>query len=136
MNKIDVEAARKKGRVLTLVVKQRWFDMYVENFKKEDYRAITPYWEIRLLKHYIGDYENPKFKDFDFVDIRNGYTNKSVVFKFEGIRIGLPNKFWSPPDFHDVLMFAIKMGDMVYTENVYPIIDKQHAERTLDENYF
>lgn len=136
MNRQDLEAARKKGRVLTLVVQNKWFDMYIENFKKEDYRAITPYWDKRLLKYYTGDYTNPIYKEFDFVDIRNGYTKKRIVFKCDGIEIKKPNPYWSPPEFHNIDFFAIKMGRMCFTENVYSDMDRVLAEKTLDENYF
>jgi hypothetical protein len=136
MNIQDVEAARKKRLVLTLVVQSKWFELYLENFKKEDYRAITPYWERRLCNDFPAPDQLRQFKQFDFVDIRDGYTKKRIVFKFDGIRIKSPNKLWAPPEFHDKRLFAIKMGDLCFTENVYSEIDRVLAEKTLDENYF
>ena len=132
----DIIVAGQAGRVLTLVVKAEWFDMYIENFKKEDYRAISPYWERRLLKFYKGSYDKPDYKEFDFVDIRKGYSKIRAIFKFEGIEMKTPNKFWSPPEFHDIIHFAIKVGEMVYTENVYSDIDRALAERSIDENVY
>lgn len=70
------------------------------------------------------------------MDIRNGYTKKRIVFKCDGIEIKKPNSFWSPEEFHNIDFFAIKMGELCFTENVYSDIDRVLAEKTLDENYF
>ena len=37
--------------MLTLPIKQKWFDMIASGFKKEEYREITPYYEARLGKY-------------------------------------------------------------------------------------
>ena len=132
----DIINAQKKGKVLVLVVKAKWFEMYVENYKKEDYRAVTPYWEKRILKHYLGAFDKPVYKEFDFVDIRRGYSKIRAIFKFEGVTMKTPNKFWAPPEFHDIIHFAIEVGEMVYIENVYSEIDNMLAKRSGDENQF
>ena len=40
----------KRGEcaILPLVLKRKWFDMIARGEKREEYRACTPYWAIRL----------------------------------------------------------------------------------------
>ena len=36
--------------MLTLPIKKKWFDMIARGIKKEEYRAVTPYYLTRLVK--------------------------------------------------------------------------------------
>lgn len=55
--------------MLTLPIKKCWFDMILSSEKKEEYRAITPYYDSRLHK-LCG---NP----FVIIRLRNGYRADS-----------------------------------------------------------
>ena len=44
-----------KNKILVLILIQQWFIMTFKGIKKEEYRAITPYWAKRLLCMENGD---------------------------------------------------------------------------------
>ncbi|MBR4620549.1 MAG: hypothetical protein IKO46_06165 [Salinivirgaceae bacterium] len=72
-------------------VTKHWFDMFASGEKKEEYRAITPYWTRRLTQPTFGG--NLKFRRFDEIVITCGYPAKGdkkrrLVFKHVGTRIG------------------------------------------------
>lgn len=68
---------------LHLVLKAKWYDMIVSGKKKEEYRAITPYWTKRIWE------KHPRILDVIF---HRGYTNETVCFSVDRIvrGIGLP----------------------------------------------
>lgn len=72
-------------RVLYLTLKKQWFDMILSGEKKEEYRAIKPYWEKRLLN-----------KEYDIVNFRNGYGKSAPQFtaKIKNIRIKEGKEEW------------------------------------------
>jgi hypothetical protein len=74
---------------LYLTLKKKWFDMILSGAKKDEYRAIKPYWDKRLNRHY------------DAVHFRNGYskTAPSMLFELCGISKGLGKKKWGAPDY-------------------------------------
>ena len=74
---------------LKLVLKKRWFDLIESGEKKEEYRAITPYWCRRILT------EDGKTKH-DQVIFYYGYAKDrpSMTFKIESIRIGQGKAEW------------------------------------------
>ena len=39
-----------KPKILYLPIKRKWFDMIVCGIKKEEYRDVTPYWLLRIVK--------------------------------------------------------------------------------------
>ena len=41
--------------MLTLPIKKKWFDMIKSGEKKEEYREIKPYYDIRFAKLGVGD---------------------------------------------------------------------------------
>lgn len=41
-----------KNEILDLVVKANWYDSIKDGYKREEYRAITPYWCNRLLYNF------------------------------------------------------------------------------------
>lgn len=54
--------------MLTLPIKKNWFDMIKTGEKKEEYRALSPYYFSRL-----GKYQGQKIE----VCLRNGYSSGS-----------------------------------------------------------
>lgn len=75
-------------------VTKHWFDMFASGEKKEEYRALTPYWAQRLTTTTNIHGLNPlQFKRFDAVVITCGYPAKGdktrrLVFEHAGTRIG------------------------------------------------
>ncbi|WP_321532293.1 hypothetical protein [uncultured Desulfuromonas sp.] len=59
-------------RILHLTLKKKWFDMIASGVKKEEYRDVKPYWNIRL--------EN---ETFDFIRFRNGYATNAPTITVE-----------------------------------------------------
>lgn len=46
----------KYSDTLHLILKDKWFQMYKDGLKTEEYREITPYWCNRLLGVFLLDY--------------------------------------------------------------------------------
>ncbi len=93
-------------KILDLVLKGCWYDMIDAGEKPEEYREIKPYWEKRLLNYEAikQDYKMLMFRrflvgkgvdpleyprGFTHVRFRRGYTNITMLFKCEGITIGI-----------------------------------------------
>ncbi len=76
--------------MLTLPIKKKWFDMIKSGEKKEEYREIKPYYDIRL-KNYIPDIGNQKiirleqgivlYPVSNYIIFRNGYKKNSPSIK-------------------------------------------------------
>lgn len=59
--------------MLTLPIKKKWFDMIKSGEKKEEYREIKPYYQVRLNeKAYIGTH---------YIRLRNGYSKSSPTLE-------------------------------------------------------
>jgi len=75
---------------ITFAVTRYWFDMFARGEKKEEYRALTPYWTRRLTQKTTG---HIRFRHFDEVVITCGYPKRGdktrrLVFEHAGTRIG------------------------------------------------
>lgn len=107
-----------------LVLKKQWFDMIAQGIKKEEYRAITPYWTRRL----VGDWQNyqyrlPKLRGtylmpfgVDRICFRNGYQKnaRQMVVEWKGLKIDTPNPSWFPEDGDPTEpLFALVLGDII-----------------------
>lgn len=107
-------------RILRLTLKKKWFDMYVDGIKKEEYRQIKDYWVNRLIEG--GDPANwtkkdgdgIQWKEFDLVEFKNGYGKNAptITFEFKGIDIGEAVPEWSDNWKGD--LFRIKVGKRIY----------------------
>ena len=99
------ESQEDFGRVLTLTMKGEWFHMIASGEKKEEYRIIKPYWNVRL--------EN---REYDTVKFRQGYRKDSPVMWVEckGIQKGgQGNPDWG----WDEECWIIKLGKILKFEN-------------------
>ena len=78
-----------RSDALKLVLKKRWYDLIRSGEKKEEYRAISPYWYRRILT------ENGQAR-YDQVTFYYGYAKDrpSMTFQIEGVRIGQGNPEW------------------------------------------
>jgi len=66
------ESQEDFGRILTLTMKGEWFKMIASGEKKEEYRIIKPYWDVRL--------DN---REYDTVKFKQGYRKDSPVMWVE-----------------------------------------------------
>lgn len=126
----------KFSDTLHLVLKDKWFQLFKEGVKTEEYREITPYWCNRLLGTIpFGldfwqielDKNSPvkmcnsfalnhllinKFglRDFRFVAFHRGYTNEKITFLLKNIRIDYGDMNLGASD---ELCFILEVGDLI-----------------------
>ncbi|MEE1119549.1 MAG: hypothetical protein U0K90_06415 [Bacteroidales bacterium] len=126
----------KFSDTLHLILKDKWFQMYKDGLKTEEYREITPYWCNRLLgpiplgldfwkieldknspiKKYnafaLNHFLIKKFglRGFMFVTFHRGYTNEKITFLLNNIKIDYGDMNLGAPD---SLCFIIQCGDFV-----------------------
>lgn len=72
---------------LVIPIKPKWLAMIEIGEKKEEYRELTPYWNVRLSKLVPGD----------IIEYRAGYGLKvpSLQVRFISLSVGLPNPKWT-----------------------------------------
>lgn len=125
-------------KILDLVLKHKWYDMYLSGEKSEEYRDITPYWFRRLIDFDPELYHNGNpiplyfehdsfdtafviswdlnasgvlsFKDYTHVRFHRGYTNTTMMFPINKITIDVGNLAWGAPKNRNV--FIIKLGEI------------------------
>lgn len=110
-------------KTLDLVLKHKWYDMIACGEKKEEYRAIKPYWIKRLLYRFQNDECVVDYKESDnaimmrcrwfgprhtLVRFHRGYTNTTMTFFIKDIEIGVGNPHWGAPAEE---VFIIKLGE-------------------------
>ena len=115
----------KFSDTLHLILKDKWFQLFKEGVKTEEYRAITPYWCNRFLgsREYwdliLANKKTDKkrltynypVRHFDFVTFHRGYTNETITFQLKSITIDYGNKNLGAPD---ELCFILEVGDFVF----------------------
>lgn len=87
---------------LDLVLKGKWYDMIESGEKPEEYRELTSYWTHRIYYH---------LHTLKTVRFHRGYTNKTMTFQIESIRIGKGNPEWGAPT--DRKVFIVKLGERI-----------------------
>lgn len=87
-------------KVLELPLKKEWYNMIESGVKPEEYRAITPYWQKRL----VG-------KDYTHVRFRYGYTRRTMLFAIDSITTGRGKRKWGAPISAHV--FIIALGEKI-----------------------
>lgn len=65
-------------KILHLTLKKKWFDQFVLGQKKKEYREEKEYWEVRFI-----DQKNGKWKEFDEIYFRNGYSQSDPFLRIE-----------------------------------------------------
>lgn len=116
---------------LNLVVSFDWFEPIANGEKKEEYREIKPFWNIRLLaKQFHGWQTNDiiaasraeafEYKTFDSVCLHAGYRLEHPFcrLEFKGIYIKqIKPDDYAPPGWDGKWMYAIKLGEILWLEN-------------------
>jgi len=117
-----------EAKTLHLVLIRQYFDMIAALIKKEEYRAITPFWGKRFLatiglscqffnENFSADGKltipNGYYKKFDTVTFTNGYAKNArrMVLEFKGIEIKEGNPAWGAEP--GVKYFAIQLGKII-----------------------
>ena len=105
---------------LHLNLHSKWFDMILSGIKKEEYREVKRFWICRLLANieYLTDLEGvqnvgARFKHYDFVEFKNGYSKTSpmMIVECKGISVGKSRPEWSEGFADDC--FVISLGNVV-----------------------
>ncbi|WP_321437282.1 hypothetical protein [uncultured Bacteroides sp.] len=103
-------------KILDLPIKAKWYEMIEKGIKLEEYRQIKEFWIKRL-------FENPqlynlqllfsskfKFKHYDAIRFRYGYTKRTMLFKLDSISIGVGKSEWGAPK---EKVFILKLGEEI-----------------------
>jgi hypothetical protein len=91
---------------LFIIIKRKYFDEIRSGRKTKEYRLVTPYWTERLKKPYTH------------IVFQVGYNKKNPRMKIEykGWEIeNIRHEFFGN---EKVTVFAIKLGEIIKTENV------------------
>ena len=133
------EAENMSKDTLHLIVTKRWFDLISANDKKAEYRDITDYWLVRLVKgdsQFYTDFSLTDFKrrsrflvpqsltpkhEWKTVTFRNGYGKDvpTVTFEFKGLSLGNPKKEWFP--FENIESLGIDFEEWAKTHLFFTI---------------
>ena len=103
---------RSKCAILPLVLKKKWFDEIRLGGKREEYRACTPYWAIRL-----SNWDNTD-ATAHVVEFRLGYAKDAprVAFNspiyYQSAQCRHPE--WGEPD---TPHYVITLGTRVFLED-------------------
>lgn len=105
-------------KILHLPVRSKWYLMEELGIKTEEYREINDYWCKRLMEDPLQviypfcdiTQVNPniRFKHFDGVRMRYGYTRRFMDFGKPTIKIGRGNPEWGAPQHRDVFIINLK----------------------------
>lgn len=87
------------SRILHLTLHRRWFDAIARAEKKEEYRAITPFWTKRL-----------DGRTYDEIHFRNGYHPTSPFMRVQCL--GLKRSEWQGQP-----VYALQLGAILETRN-------------------
>lgn len=102
-------------KILDLVVKTKWYDMYERGEKPEEYRSTSPYWIKRftgvdygaLPFSFRNGYEKINKMGYTHVRIRRAYTKTSMLFELNDIVYDYGNASWGA---WDEKVFILKFG--------------------------
>ena len=96
--------------ILNLTIKKEWFELIIKGIKDVEYRDDKKYWERRLLD------KTGKFKHFDLILFRNGYspTSPQAIVECKGIKRQENVHLSTPYTLHiEKPVFAILLGNVL-----------------------
>lgn len=96
-------------KTLHLVLAGKWYDLIDCGVKTSEYRACTPYWNRRFTGDPNSTDINLRQFVYDTVVFHRGYTNKTMKFRIDFIRI-LNSPF---NDLHLDKCWEIKLGQRI-----------------------
>lgn len=100
-------------KILHLTLQKKWFDMIASGEKKEEYREMKNFWEVRLYGN--GCKGSPIA--FDTVRFKNGYAKKAPIIELEwhGTKVDTGLKVWGAEPY--ILYFVIVLGKIISIHN-------------------
>ena len=89
-------------KILHLTLQRQWFDMILSGQKREEYREMKPYWNLRLGK-----------TRYDLIKFRNGYhlTSPTMLVELKEHLSGLGIIEWGAPAGRPV--HILKLGSIL-----------------------
>ncbi len=87
---------------LHLVLKKKWYDLIKSGEKKEEYRNLSSFYEVRIWANRF---------DIKTVVFHCGYTNITQEFEVNGIEIGVGKKEWGAEQ--DKEYYVLKLGNKI-----------------------
>jgi hypothetical protein len=109
-------------KILHLTLKKKWFYLILKGEKKHEYRIAKAYWVRRLTEEFDLRNGTIRFRHFDEIIFRNGYSKTAPTIRigFLGIRYLL-----SRHSFNESLaptisepFFEIQLGKILGTKNI------------------
>lgn len=97
--------------ILHLNLKKQWFDMIKAKIKKEEYRAITPYWS-RIFHNGNIKIKGKHYHPTDvLICFSHGYSRNrpQLTVPCEGLRVRTGYEAWGAVN--DEQYFVLKLGD-------------------------
>lgn len=125
---------------LVLVLRKKWFDMWNQEIKTEDYRELTEKWLSILfgvsLKNNLGQRANKrevyrwlvenkdsflkenKVRDYSYIELCHAYSSNRPICKakFLGVEIRKGNEEWGAKE--GEIYFCIKGGPIYERKNI------------------
>ena len=100
--------------ILHLTLKKQWFEKILHGQKNQEYRALTHYWQARLM------HPDGTMKQYDYVRFRNGYARNAPTMDVDFIvtQIGYPNREWCEKGSASRQCFIIQLGQIQNTKNI------------------
>lgn len=112
-------------KTLNLILKKKWYDLIKQGIKLEEYRELNQYYRKRIINGCKGckddncdDCGNNRLLlrlrriiSIDKVQLRNGYTKKTMLFYVKEIVIDKGKPEWGAEP--DKLYFVIKLGKRI-----------------------
>lgn len=84
---------KPRNSILTVILATEPYNMIKAGIKKEEYREIKPYWSDRLIDECTDS--SVVYRAYDIIRFRHGYGKAQMDFRFDGVRIGVPNPEWT-----------------------------------------
>ena len=82
-------------RVLHLTLHRRWFDAIASGEKREEYRALTPFWTRRLAD-----------RQYDEIHFRNGYARDAPFMRVRFLGC-------QPGQWQEQPAYVIRLGEIL-----------------------
>ncbi len=98
-------------KVLSLILKKKWFDLIASGRKDVEYRNFTAYWQARIMR-------DAKFRKFNEVHFRNGYHKNAPFMRVSCKKVVMinPERTKYPPVNGEILegwQFGILLGHVL-----------------------
>jgi len=94
-------------KILHLRIKKRWFDLIKRGIKRQEYRDIKPYYDVRFFK-----------KEYDAILFKLGYTKDApeLLMELKDITKGYGFIEWGAPKGKEV--YILELGDEINRANI------------------